>query len=102
MVHFFQELFILLVSSIVFFRITRSVIFENNWLTVGKQYNAVQNFYNLLLTEFHHMIRAVCISLMLAAERYVFCLVIFLHPEGNFQPIVVYPIRSSDYPSGSK
>ena len=32
--------------------IAKSVIFENNRLTMGEQKNAILNFYNLLLTEF--------------------------------------------------
>ena len=35
--------------------IAKSAIVEYNSLTVGEQKNAIQNFYNLLLTEFHHM-----------------------------------------------
>ena len=30
-------------------------IHENNRLTIGEQKNAIQNYYNLLLTEFPHM-----------------------------------------------
>ena len=29
---------------------------ENNRLTIGEQKNAIQNIYNLLLTEFRHMV----------------------------------------------
>ena len=35
--------------------IAKSVIFENNRLTIGEQKNAIQNFYNLLLIEFRVM-----------------------------------------------
>ena len=34
---------------------TKLAIFENNRLTIGEQKNAIQNFYNLLLTEFRDM-----------------------------------------------
>ena len=30
-------------------------IHEKNWLTIREQKNAIQNFYNPLLTEFHNM-----------------------------------------------
>ena len=36
-------------------RIAKLVIFENNRLTIGEQKNAIQNFYNPLLTEFRLM-----------------------------------------------
>ena len=35
---------------------SKSVIFENNGLTIGEQKNAIKNFYNLLLTDFRHML----------------------------------------------
>ena len=34
--------------------IAKSAIIENNSLTIGEQKNAIENFYNLLLTEFRH------------------------------------------------
>ena len=44
-----------IVNKIV--HIAKSAIFENNRLTIGQQKNAIQNFYNLLLTEFRLMRR---------------------------------------------
>ena len=35
--------------------IAKLAIFKNNRLTIGEQKNAIQNFYNLLLTEFRLM-----------------------------------------------
>ena len=29
--------------------------FQSNMLTIGEQYSAIENFYNLLLTEFCHV-----------------------------------------------
>ena len=43
------------VESLQHFHIAKLVIFENNGLTIGEQKNAIQNFYNPLLTEFRHM-----------------------------------------------
>ena len=37
--------------------IAKLAIFENNRLTIGEQKNTIQNFYNILLMEFHLMFR---------------------------------------------
>ena len=42
--------------------IAKSVIFENNRLIIEEQKNAIQNAYNLLLTEFRVMVIHYCLT----------------------------------------